>query len=83
MINRQYAELLSSATARLGGMDPERIAKNTGAVYDPARNTLAQETFGKAILVDCGDWRVAPAKEMWHHLTLLQYLAAADDSLPG
>ena len=83
MENRQYAEMLSAATARLAGMDPARIAENTGAIYDPARNAITLETFGEAVALDCGDWRAIPALEMWHHLVLLQYLAAADGSLPG
>ena len=83
MKNRQYVEMLAAAVARLDGRDPAEIASRAGAEYDPQAGTIGFVTFGRPVRLYVSDWHAEPAQEMWHHVTVLQYLGMAEGGAPS
>ena len=78
--NRQYGAMPAAATERLRGRDPVEIASRAGIALEGG--VYRFETFGRAVKLDVGSFAAEPALEMWHHLTVLQYLDSADASRP-
>ena len=81
--NRQYDEMLSAARRRMEGTDWERTAALSGAVFDPEKGEIRFESLGKAVTLKTGDLTVDPPLHIWHHLSVLQYLEAADGVKPS
>jgi len=79
--DRQYEALLAAAAQRLRERDLREAAELGGAAFDGSGFIL--ETFGRSVHVDGETLLTEPPTEMWHHLSLLQYLAAADGSRPN
>lgn len=75
---RQYAEMLAAAIAKLAHRQPEDIARRANVCYDAGRRMFAFETLGQPVQIHWPDYALDTSLEMWHHLTVLQYMAEAD-----
>lgn len=78
--NRQYLQLLSAAKDKLTGMEPTALAHRTGFLWNGS--TFETKTLGTPIQICWPDCEITPPLTMWHHLTILQYMAGADGTLP-
>ncbi len=80
--NRQYAQMLWAAKEKLSGRDPAEIARAAGLLWNG--RTFEAETLGIPIQIRWPDCEIVPPLEMWHCLTVLQYMAGAREmSLTG
>ncbi|MBQ8087315.1 MAG: DUF3786 domain-containing protein [Clostridia bacterium] len=80
-ISRQYAEMLQAAMARLTTLDLKSAAEKAGMRYDPPY--IMGTTFGQTFSINLVDYRVEPELNMWHYLTILQYLESVDGRNPN
>lgn len=78
--NRQLELMLTSIRERLQSHTPQKIAENAAVDYDQHKNQLTFMSLGQEIIIDVPEYKVHQDLEMWHHLTLLQYLETADGS---
>lgn len=71
--NGQFELMRSAARQKLEGADPVRLSVLTGLCWDG--RTFDTETLGISIRISWPECQISPALEMWHDLTILQYLA--------
>ena len=71
--NRQFELMRSAARQKLEGADPVQLSVLTGLCWDG--RTFGTETLGIPIRISWPECQISPALEMWHDLTILQYLA--------
>lgn len=71
--NRQFELMRSAARQKLEGADPVRLSVLTGLCWDG--RTFDTETLGIPIRISWPECQISPVLEMWHDLTILQYLA--------
>ena len=71
--NRQFELMRSAARQKLEGADPVHLSTLTGLCWDG--RTFDTETLGIPIRISWPECQISPALEMWHDLTILQYLA--------
>ena len=71
--NRQFELMRSAARQKLEGADPVRLSVLTGLCWDG--RTFDAETLGIPIRISWPECQISPVLEMWHDLTILQYLA--------
>lgn len=71
--NRQFELMRSAARQKLEGADPVQLSTLTGLCWDG--RTFDTETLGIPIRISWPECQISPALEMWHDLTILQYLA--------
>ena len=71
--NRQFELMRSAARQKLEGADPVQLSVLTGLCWDG--RTFDTETLGIPIRISWPECQISPALEMWHDLTILQYLA--------
>lgn len=76
--NRQYRELLTAATGKLADRSPEDIARKAHLLYDSGSGLFTFNTFGQTVHIHWPTYEIDTPLEMWHHLTVLQYMAEAD-----
>ncbi len=76
--NRQLDLMLASIIERLQQRDPADLAEKAGAEYDPQQQLITFESLGSKIIIQVPSYKIEQQLEMWHHLTLLQYLETAD-----
>ena len=76
--NRQYTEMLAAAIGKLADRQPEDIARKANVHYDAGSRMFSFTTLGQPVRVLWPDYTLDTPLEMWHHLTVLQYLAEAD-----
>ncbi len=76
--NRQLNLMLTSIIERLQQHDPSELAEKAGAEYDAESQIISFLSLGRQITIQLPDYRILQDLEMWHHLTLLQYLETAD-----
>ena len=76
--NRQYTEMLAAAIGKLADRQPEDIARKANVHYDAGSRMFSFTTLGQPVHVHWPDYTLDTPLEMWHHLTVLQYLAEAD-----
>ncbi|MDO4865119.1 MAG: DUF3786 domain-containing protein [Clostridia bacterium] len=81
--NPQYEAFLAAAVERLTTLDPTGVAERAGIEYLPDADAWRFESFGSKLVVRRKDYRVEPPLDMWHHLSILQYLSGADGRKPG
>lgn len=81
MNNRQYAQMLCAAKEKLSGMNPAEIARATGLHWNG--RAFEANTFGIPIQILWPDCEFTPQLDMWHCLTILQYLAGAKQPPTG
>lgn len=75
--NRQYLQMLAAAKEKLKGLNPLEIARTTGFGWNG--NSFETSTLGTPIQIRWPDCEITPALDMWHHLTILQYMAGAKE----
>ncbi len=71
--NRQFELMRFAARQKLEGADPVQLSVLTGLCWDG--RTFDTETLGIPIRISWPECQISPALEMWHDLTILQYLA--------
>ncbi|MDO4616609.1 MAG: DUF3786 domain-containing protein [Lachnospiraceae bacterium] len=76
--NRQMDLMLSSVIERLQKHSPSEIAEKSGVVYDEEKQILTMDSLGMQLIISLPDYTINQELEMWHHLTVLQYLETAD-----
>ena len=76
--NRMLALMLAPARERLAGRDVGALCANAAVTFDSERNELLLPSMGEVVRVRLPDYEIAQDLDMWRHLTLLQYLDAAD-----
>ncbi len=76
--NRQLDLMLDSIIERLKQHDPAELAEHAGVSYDLDLQVIRFESLGSPITIQLPDYTILQELEMWHHLTLLQYLETAD-----
>ena len=80
--NRQYTEMLAAAIGKLADRQPEDIARKANVYYDAGSRMFSFTTLGQPVRVLWPNYALDTPLEMWHHLTVLQYLAEADGTPP-
>ena len=78
--NRQYTALLTAAVDKLSDPSPEDIARRANLCYESSARTFSFETRGRPVRIRWPECTPDTPLEMWHHLTVLQYMAEADGS---
>lgn len=76
--NRQLDLMLASIIERLQQHDPADLAEKAGVNYDEEKQLITFKSLGMPIVIHVPDYKIDQDLEMWHHLTLLQYLETAD-----
>ncbi|MEI3240572.1 MAG: hypothetical protein V8S32_11385 [Lachnospiraceae bacterium] len=71
--NRQFELMRSAARQKLEGADPVQLSVLTGLCWDGT--IFDAETLGIPIRISWPECQISPELEMWHDLTILQYLA--------
>ena len=72
--SRQFQAMLEPAQDKLKKYSPEDICKKANITYNESEKTFCIQSMGKNIFVHYPDFVVEQSLEMWHHLTLLQYM---------
>lgn len=78
--NRQFKLMRSAAIQKLQNTDPKRLSALTGLSWNG--NEFEAETLGIPIRINWPDCRIVPEVDMWHNLTILQYLANTEGITP-
>ena len=81
--NRQYSEMLTAAIRRINGLDLRTVADKAELEYDAEDGSVSIRTFGRIARLSPVDYSLTPSLDMWHHLSILQYLEAVDGSMPS
>ena len=81
--NRQYDEMLAAAVKRMAGLDFRTAAEKAGLDYDASNGSAIIRTLGRISRLNPANCSLTPPLDMWHHLSILQYLEAVDGSLPS
>lgn len=71
--NRQYELMQDAARQKIQSADPNRIASMTGLHWNGSE--FETKTLGIPIRISWPECRMVPSLNMWHDLTILQYLA--------
>ena len=78
--NKQFELMRSAARQKLEGADPAQLSVLTGLCWDGT--TFDTETLGIPIRISWPECQISPVLELWHDLTILQYLANAEGTTP-
>lgn len=82
--HRQLQTMLEPIREQLKQYSPETLCKNTMASFDENEQNFCLPSMGTDIFIHYPDFAIKQELDMWHHLTLLQYLDTADGtSLSG
>ena len=76
--NRQMDAMLTSAREKLKKYKPEDICRKGKVVFEDGLKEFFILSMGQIIKVSYPDYAIAQKLEMWHYLTILQYLDTAD-----
>lgn len=76
--NRQFDLMLQPAIEKLQKYTPQQICEKSGAVYNETENSIHIQSFSEDFAFTWPDFHICHEAEMWHHLTLLQYMDTAD-----
>lgn len=71
--NRQYELMEDAARQKLRHANPKHLAELTGLCWNGAE--FEADTLGIPIRISWPECRIVPELDMWHNLTILQYLA--------
>ncbi|MCQ2437292.1 MAG: DUF3786 domain-containing protein [Clostridia bacterium] len=74
--DRQFALMRAAAIDKLKRYSTAQICEKSGARYDAGM--IRFESMGETVGFSTPDLEISTEAEMWHHLTLLQYLDTAD-----
>ncbi len=73
--NGQYWQMLEAVKEKLEVLEPLEIARKTGFAWNDG--SFETNTLGIPIQIHWPDCEITPKLTMWHHLTILQYMAGA------
>lgn len=76
--HRQFQAMVGPARERLKKYTPQMLCSKAGVAFDEDTQRIRIPSMGRDILVHYPDFVIDEELEMWHHLTLLQYLDTAD-----
>lgn len=76
MENRQYELMHTAAQQKITKADPAQLAAQTGLFWNGA--AFEGKTLGIPIRISWPECKITPALELWHELTILQYIANTD-----
>lgn len=76
--HRQFQAMVEPARERLKKYTPQMLCDKAGVIFDEETQSIRIPSMGRDILVHYPDFIIEEDLEMWHHLTLLQYLDTAD-----
>lgn len=76
--NQQLQAMLVPAENRLKRYSSEMICRKAGISFDEYNQRFSLLSMGQEIQIHYPDFIVEQKLEMWHHLTLLQYLDTSD-----
>ena len=76
--NPQYEAMLLPARERLKKYSIDEICRKGGLTYDKEHSSFLLRSLNQDIHISYPDFVAAEDLEMWHHLTLLQYMDTAD-----
>lgn len=76
--HRQLQTMLEPIREQLKQYSPETLCKNTMASFDENEQNFCLPSMGTDIFIHYPDFTIKQELDMWHHLTLLQYLDTAD-----
>lgn len=76
--NRQMTAMLLPAQERLKKYEIQNICQRAGVQFDTESQEFFFESMGQEIRVAYPTFEIRQEIEMWHYLTLLQYLNTAD-----
>lgn len=71
--NRQYELMCSAARQKLKDKDPVQLSALTGLHWDGT--AFEAKSLGSPIRISWPECQISPMLDMWHDLTILQYLA--------
>lgn len=71
--NRQYERMRSAARLKLKDKDPVQLSVLTGLRWNGT--AFEAKTLGIPIRISWPECQISPMLDMWHDLTILQYLA--------
>ncbi len=74
----QMQRMLAPARERLKQYTPEKLCEKGGIVFDSEEKVFHFSSMGKMIDISFPDYEIDQKLEMWHHLTVLQYMDTAD-----
>ena len=77
--NRQYELMRDAARQKLKDADPVQLSVLTGLRWDGT--AFETETLGIPIRICWPECRMIPELDMWHDLTILQYLANTEGTM--
>lgn len=78
--NRQFQLMLEPARQRLKKYTIEELCEKGNIEFCKEESEFVVSSMGQKIKVHYPDFVIKQELEMWHHLTLLQYMAMADGS---
>lgn len=70
--------MLTPVKERLKGRSIEEVCKNAAIHFDPKMQEFIVPSMGKDIRITFPDFEIRQDLDMWHQLTLLQYMDTAD-----
>lgn len=76
--NRQLQAMLEPVRDRLKKYSPEVLCRKAMVSFDENSQCFCLPSMGQEIIIHYPDFLVQQELEMWHYLTLLQYLDTAD-----
>ncbi|MBQ1312157.1 MAG: DUF3786 domain-containing protein [Blautia sp.] len=76
--NRQLQAMLLLARERLRRYSPEQLCEKAEILFDAAAREFCLKSLGKEIRISYPEFEIQDELDMWHHLTLLQYMDTAD-----
>lgn len=76
--HRQLQTMLEPIREQLKQYSPKTLCKNTMASFDENEQNFCLPSMGTDIFIHYPDFAIKQELDMWHHLTLLQYLDTAD-----
>lgn len=76
--NKQLQTMLEPVRERLKNASPEMLCQKAMVSFDENEQIFHLSSMGKEILIHYPDFLIKQELDMWHHLTLLQYLDTAD-----
>ena len=76
--HRQLQTMLEPIRKQLKQYSPKTLCKNTMASFDENEQNFCLPSMGTDIFIHYPDFAIKQELDMWHHLTLLQYLDTAD-----
>lgn len=78
--SRQMELMLAPAQERLKLYNPEDLCKKGSIQFDKENNQFVVESMNQKIYVSYPEYVIDQDLDMWHYLTILQYMDTADGS---